>query len=64
MKSAKKKVFDYNMFEWTYPGGIAMNARKKYSEHPINRMQELQEEKERSEAFRKKLFEEGIDSEE
>lgn len=60
----KKKVFDYDMFEWTYPSGIVMNARKKYNEHPINRMQELQEEKERSEAFRKKLFEEGIDSEE
>lgn len=39
----KKKVFDYNMFEWTYPAGIAVNAYKKYDEHPINRMQELQE---------------------
>lgn len=42
----KKKYFDYNMFEWTYPGGIAMNARKKYNEHPINRIQEIQEDKE------------------
>ena len=42
----KKKVFDYNMFEWTYPGGIALNARRKYDEHPINRMQEIQEDKE------------------
>ena len=42
----KKKVFDYNMFEWTYPGGIAMNARKKYDEHPINRIQEIREDNE------------------
>ena len=41
----KKMVFDYNMFEWTYPGGIAMNAHRKYNEHPINRMQEIQEDK-------------------
>ena len=37
----KKKIFDYNMFEWTYPSGIAANADRKYDEHPINRMQEL-----------------------
>ncbi|MDO4285501.1 MAG: helix-turn-helix transcriptional regulator [Eubacteriales bacterium] len=42
----KKKVFDYNMFEWTYPGGIAMNAYRKYDEHPINRMQEIREDSE------------------
>ena len=42
----KKKIFDYNMFEWTYPSGIAMNATKKYDEHPINRMQEIQDDKE------------------
>lgn len=39
----RKKVFDYNMFEWTYPGGIAINARRKYNEHPISRMQEIKE---------------------
>lgn len=39
----KKKIFDYNMFEWTYPGGIALNAHRKYNEHPINRAQEIQE---------------------
>ncbi len=39
----KKKVFDYNMFEWTYPSGLAVNAHRKYDEHPINRMQEIQE---------------------
>ena len=41
----KKKIFDYNMFEWTYPSGIAINADKKYYEHPINRVQELEEER-------------------
>ncbi len=39
----KKKVFDYNMFEWTYSGGTTVNAHKKYDEHPINRMQEIKE---------------------
>lgn len=39
----RKKVFDYNMFEWTYPGGIAMDAYRKYDEHPISRMQEIRE---------------------
>lgn len=39
----KKRVFDYNMFEWTYPSGIYANAGKKYDEHPINRMQEIKE---------------------
>ena len=37
----KKKVFDYNMFEWTYPEGIATNAHRKYDEHTINRIQEI-----------------------
>lgn len=60
----KKKIFDYNMFEWTYPSGIAMNARKKYDEHPINRMQEIREENERSDAFRKKLLQDINSSEE
>ena len=41
----KKKIFDYNMFEWTYPGGIAMNAQRKYDEHPISRLQEIREDK-------------------
>lgn len=49
----KKKIFDYNMFEWTYPSGISMNARRKYDEHPINRMQEIQEDNERDEALAK-----------
>ena len=39
----KKKVFDYNMFEWTYPSGLAVNAHRKYDEHPINRMQDIRE---------------------
>ena len=42
----KKKIFDYNMFEWTYPSGMAINAFKKYDEHPINRIQEIKEEQE------------------
>ena len=42
----KKKVFDYNMFEWTYPSGLAVNAHRKYDEHPINRMQEICEDNE------------------
>ena len=46
----KKKVFDYNMFEWTYPEGISTNAHRKYDEHPINRMQEIKED---SEHFKK-----------
>lgn len=50
----KKKVFDYNMFEWTYPNGLAVNARKKYNEHPINRMQEIREDDE----YYKELMEE------
>lgn len=45
----EKKAFDYNMFEWTYPTGIAMNAHRKYDEHPINRMQELGEDSEQLE---------------
>ena len=47
----KKKVFDYNMFEWTYPGGTAMNASRKYNEHPINRMEEIHEDQERFKAL-------------
>lgn len=59
----KKMVFDYNMFEWTYPGGIAMNARRKYDEHTINRMQELQEDKERYEALMRELNQKADDTE-
>ncbi|MCR5396579.1 MAG: hypothetical protein K6E64_03825 [Lachnospiraceae bacterium] len=44
----KKKVFDYNMFEWTYPGGLATNAHRKY----INRMQEMRED---NECFKKEM---------
>lgn len=55
----KKKVFDYNMFEWTYPSGIAKNARKKYNEHPINRMQEIKEDNEWSDATTKELKDDG-----
>ncbi len=40
----KKAIFDYNMFEWTYPSGIAVNAQKKYNEHPISRVSELEDE--------------------
>ncbi|MCR5740380.1 MAG: helix-turn-helix transcriptional regulator [Lachnospiraceae bacterium] len=42
----KKKIFDYNMFEWTYPDGITINTRKNYNDHPINRMQEIWEDNE------------------
>lgn len=42
----KKKVFDYNMFEWTYPSGLAENAYRKFDGHPINRMQEIREDEE------------------
>ena len=38
------------MRTWTYPSGIAMNAPKKYDEHPINRMQEIREDRERYDA--------------
>lgn len=43
----KKKIFDYNMFEWTYPGGTALNAHRKYNEHIVNRMQEIKVDHER-----------------
>ncbi len=51
----KKKIFDYNMFEWTYPSGTSINASKKYDEHPINRMQEIREDNERFKALMQKL---------
>ena len=58
----KRKIFDYNMFEWTYPSGIAMNARRKYNEHPINGMQEIREDiqigKEKLAEYVKKMQEE------
>ncbi|MBR3241352.1 MAG: helix-turn-helix transcriptional regulator [Parasporobacterium sp.] len=53
----KKKIFDYNMFEWTYPSGIAINASKKYNEHPINRMQEIKEDQDWLDEMRKELDE-------
>ena len=59
----KKKIFDYNMFEWTYPSGIATNALKKYDEHPINRMQEIRDDvkngREQMAEYMKKMQEEG-----
>lgn len=55
----RKKVFDYNMFEWTYPSGIAKNAKKKYYEHKVDRVQELREENEQSKALWEKS---GVDS--
>ena len=55
----KKRIFDYNMFEWTYPGGIAMNAHRKYDEHPINRMQELREDNEHYKALMKEINEDN-----
>ncbi len=61
----KKKIFDYNMFEWTYPGGISMNADRKYDEHIINRIQELKEDRERLRELDKdieKLHKEDDDS--
>lgn len=54
----KKKIFDYNMFEWTYPGGTSINASKGYGEHPINRMQEIREDNEKFRALMKKLEQE------
>ncbi len=58
----KRKIFDYNMFEWTYPSGIAMNALKQYNEHPVNRMQEIREDvkngREKIAEFVKKIQEE------
>ena len=53
----QKKIFDYNMFEWTYPKGIARGSHKKYNEHPINRLQEIKEDKEQSELLLKKFDE-------
>ncbi len=60
----KKKIFDYNMFEWTYPSGLARNSRRRYDEHLINRMQEIHEDKERSEALMQKLSQDDDGSEE
>lgn len=42
----KKKVFDYNMFEWTFPKGMKIDAFRRYDQHPINRMQEIREDNE------------------
>lgn len=42
----KKKIFDYNMFEWTYPDAVTLDVHRKYDEHPINRMQEIKEDSE------------------
>ena len=58
----RKKIFDYNMFEWTYPSGIAMNSRRKYDEHPINRMQELHEDNEHYKALMEEIESETNDS--
>ena len=41
----KKKIFDYNMYEWTYPEAHSIDSHRKYYEHPINRMQEIEEDK-------------------
>ncbi len=57
----KKKIFDYNMFEWTYPGGSTTNASRKYDEHIINRMDELKEDKVRYDALMKELNQENKD---
>lgn len=54
----KKKIFDYNMFEWTYPSGTAMNADRKYNEHLMNRMDEIREDNEKFKELMKKLDEE------
>ena len=58
-----KKIFDYNMFEWTYPKGIAANAHRKYDEHLVNRIQEIKEDKEwfdsKMAELEKKLAEDG-----
>lgn len=51
----KKRYFDYNMFEWTYPSGLAVNAHRKYDEHPINRMQEIREDNEYYRALMEKV---------
>ena len=51
----KKKVFDYNMFEWTYPTGLAINSYRKYDEHPISRMQEIHEDNEHYAVLMEKL---------
>lgn len=51
----RKKVFDYNMFEWTYPSGISIGNGKKYDEHPINRIQELKESSERLKDIMKEI---------
>ena len=56
----KKKIFDYNMFEWTYPGGIAANASRKYNEHPVNRMDEIREDKERFKALMDEIEQESL----
>ncbi|MBE5890421.1 MAG: helix-turn-helix transcriptional regulator [Lachnospiraceae bacterium] len=51
----KKKIFDYNMFEWTYPSGTAMNADRKYNEHLMNRMDEIHEDNEKFKELMKRL---------
>lgn len=57
----KKKIFDYNMFEWTYPSGIATNVSRKYDEHIINRMDEIKEDKARYDALIEELNQENKD---
>ncbi|MBP3818268.1 MAG: helix-turn-helix transcriptional regulator [Butyrivibrio sp.] len=57
----RKMIFDYNMFEWTYPSGISKSSGKKYDEHPINRIQELEESKERLKDIMKEIDNEGIE---
>ena len=51
----KKKVFDYNMFEWTYPGSTAGKGCRRYDEHPINRMQEIREDREQFQVMMEEL---------
>lgn len=53
----EKRFFDYNMYEWTYPKSLSMNADRRYDEHPINRLQEIQEDNDRFKLNMEKLDE-------
>lgn len=53
-----KKIFDYNMFEWTYPRShVFGGSDKQYFEHPISRMQEIKEDNARFEKRMRELDE-------
>ena len=51
----EKKIFDYNMFEWTYPKRVV--AQRRYNEHTKNRITEMKENKEWTKSMIAKMLE-------